>query len=398
MGIHDIYLDRQREYGFTTFGNKNVCGECIDEHYIQKFIEEKAYSSFCDYCGNEDEDGSFIAADIDEVMEFIIDHLKYEWGHPDNEGVGFDSREGGYLGVSVYDGWDFAGDILCHEAEIVNSSLIEDIRDNLADTMWCEVDPYALSQGEELFFTWKSFSNQVKYETRYVFSDSSGIQNTEGSLEPFEIIKFIGSWVEDIGLIDELPSQKIYRARVSSKGEVFKSPREIGTPPRDYALNSNRMSPAGIPMFYGAIDINTALLEVNYQAGEGSVASIGEFINSSSLTVLDLTSFPKMPSIFDEKEREKRYVINFFYNFLDDFTKPISKDGKEHIDYVPTQIVTEYFRRIFSTKDDRKLDGIVYRSSKNGEKSFVLFFENEDFGDSSSSSEMILNNVSFLPS
>ena len=51
-------------------------------------------------------------------------------------------------------------------------------------------------------------------------------------------------------------------------------------------------------------------------------------------------------------------------------------DGREHIEYVPTQIVTEYFRRIFRV-EGRRLDGIIYESSRVvGRNAFVLFCEN----------------------
>ncbi|MCG8396110.1 RES domain-containing protein [Bacillus atrophaeus] len=399
MGIQDRLLDRQSVYGFTTFGDKYVCGDCINESFLQKLIEENADSNFCSYCDATNEEGFSIAADIDDVMEYIIDHLKYEWGNPDDEGVGYDSREGGYLGVSIYDGWDFVEEILCPEAEIENEYLMKDIKNQLIDTMWCEIDPYGTSEEEELYFSWRTFSNLVKHETRYVFYKTAASVNIDGSLNPYEIIDFIGSMVEELGLIKVLPPQKFYRVRVSNKGEYFNSSKEIGTPPREYALNSNRMSPAGIPMFYGACDMDTALLEVDYKQGENVIASVGEFENTKELTVLDLTEIPKIPSIFNEEEREKRQVIIFFYKFLEDFSKPISKDGKEHIDYVPTQIVTEYFRHIFKTIDGKTLDGIAYRSSRNGKKSYVLFLENKEFGEfgaEGSSYEMILTKFSHI--
>ncbi|SIS43547.1 HEPN-associated N-terminal domain-containing protein [Salimicrobium flavidum] len=402
MGMHDRLLDRQSEYGFTTFGDNYVCAQCINENVLQTYIKENACSTYCDYCGRNNEEGSWIAADIDEVMEFIIDHIKYEWGNPDDEGVGYDSREGGYLGVSVYDGWDFSEDVLCDEAEIENSDLIEDIREKLMDTMWCEIDPYGLSKGEELSFSWRAFSNLVKYETRYVFYKVTDSNADDSFINPYEIIDFIGSMVADIGLIKNIPSKEIfYRVRVSSDGEFFYSSKKIGTPPREYAINSNRMSPAGIPMFYGAAEKETALKEVDYNPRKDVVASIGEFKNNRDLTILDLTLLPKVPSIFNEDEREKRHVIHFFYNFLDDFTKPISKDGKEHVDYVPTQIVTEYFRHIFKTEKCESLDGIRFKSSRDGKQSYVLFFENKDFGEqdgNSTACEMILTKVSHLTS
>jgi hypothetical protein len=57
-------------------------------------------------------------------------------------------------------------------------------------------------------------------------------------------------------------------------------------------------------------------------------------------------------------------------------SKSIEKDGREHIEYVPTQIVTEFFRYPFSEDNKISIDGIIYPSSKNiGKKACVLFFD-----------------------
>jgi hypothetical protein len=71
-------------------------------------------------------------------------------------------------------------------------------------------------------------------------------------------------------------------------------------------------------------------------------------------------------------------LSKFLRGFLDDFTQPIDREDRSHIDYVPTQIVTEYFRRVFVLEDGKSLDGIVYPSSKaNGHAAVVLFATND---------------------
>ena len=49
--------------------------------------------------------------------------------------------------------------------------------------------------------------------------------------------------------------------------------------------------------------------------------------------------------------------------FIEDFRKPVEKDGREHINYVPTQIVTEYFRSVVKIGGGT-VDGVRYRSSR----------------------------------
>jgi len=54
-------------------------------------------------------------------------------------------------------------------------------------------------------------------------------------------------------------------------------------------------------------------------------------------------------------------------------------DGYEHIEYVPTQVVTEYFRYVVPEIAIYKIDGIVYPSAKEGGKNCcVLFFDNDE--------------------
>lgn len=392
MGYHKDLLIRQNELGFSTLGDKHVCSECVSDIYIQTYIEENATVASCDYCGAENEDT--LAADVNLIMKFIMTGIKYEWGNPDDEGVSYDSREGGYQGVEIYDGWDFTESILDSEVGINSVRLFEDIREALIDTRWCKIDPYGLTRDEELFYTWNDFSEQVKHSMRYLFLNSSyDSSNQKQRVVPHEILDNIAGFVEELKLIQVVTSSKFFRARVSSKGELFYKAKEIGTPAKEYAESSNRMSPAGIPMFYGAESVETALMEVKYKSGKNVVASIGEFINNEKLTLLNLTFLPKLPSIFNHKEREKRWVVKFFHSFLNDFTKPIEKDGREHVDYVPTQIVTEYFKYVFKYRNTG-IDGIVYPSSLNNKKAYVLFFENEDCNDDRSTSGLTLKSVS----
>ncbi len=60
----------------------------------------------------------------------------------------------------------------------------------------------------------------------------------------------IGRLCSEFGLVEDLPAGSvIFRARESKRALTV---RELGPPPRDLALQSNRMSPAGIVMFYAS--------------------------------------------------------------------------------------------------------------------------------------------------
>jgi len=108
------------------------------------------------------------------------------------------------------------------------------------------------------------------------------------------------------------------------------------------------MSPAGIPMFYGAVDGYTAVAETPTGRIEKSqIISVAEFVSVKEFWVVDLSTLPRIPSRFSETSRHERGAIRFLHDFVSDLSKPVKKDGREHIEYVPTQIVTEYFRHVF---------------------------------------------------
>jgi hypothetical protein len=63
-------------------------------------------------------------------------------------------------------------------------------------------------------------------------------------------------------------------------------------------------------------------------------------------------------------------------SFARDVVKPVDRNGSEHIEYVPTQIVTEYLRLIHRTDDDTSVDGLLCTSSRNGARCAVIFIDN----------------------
>ena len=124
-------------------------------------------------------------------------------------------------------------------------------------------------------------------------------------------------------------------------------------------------------MFYGSDDKQTTLAEMPELPEH---YAIGTFETLRPLRVLDLTSV-RSPSIFDMSEHANYDWLLFMSEFLHDFSSPIERDDRIHIDYVPTQVVTEYLR-------DAKLDGlppvegIKYRSARRkGGTCYVLFID-----------------------
>ena len=172
----------------------------------------------------------------------------------------------------------------------------------------------------------------------------------------------VGEFVRDLGLIRTLDGQRaLYRVRHEMEGTSFDTFGELGPPPDDLA-RAGRMNPAGIAYFYAAREPGTALGEVVTEPP--ARIAIGEFRPKDGLAVLDLTDLPEPPSVFDMDQYDRYQRLVFLGDFVERISMPVRKDGMEHVEYVPSQVVCEFFAQVFGRKDDgRPVDGIAYRSA-----------------------------------
>jgi len=213
----------------------------------------------------------------------------------------------------------------------------------------------------------------VKYKTRYVFFNQWDEDHEDERAK--NILEFISKAVDKLDLIKEvLPQIGFYRGRTHNTREnAFTSDNQLAAPPACYA-KANRMSAEGISIFYGANNIKTALAEI-YNAID-RYATVAQFKNNQKLFLLDLSKIlhMKLPSLFDRENRDKRGYIRFFKEFINMIINPV--DNIPAIEYVPTQILTEYFRHVYQY--GYLADGIIYPSVKNPNgKCYALFFNNE---------------------
>jgi hypothetical protein len=142
------------------------------------------------------------------------------------------------------------------------------------------------------------------------------------------------------------------------------------------------MSPAGIVMMYVSEDAVTA---INETADNPGTYAIGKFRTLRDITILDLAELPPIPSLFtelpDSLEYNPRHALIFLHRLARDISRPILRDDRVHIEYVPTQVVTEYVRAA-ATPHVNKIDGIRYRSSRReGGISLVLFADESNVVD-----------------
>lgn len=288
----------------------------------------------------------------------------------------YDSAEGGYQGRV----WEIS-ELLLYELELElphdkEGRLLKAITDRIHQKWWCEMHPWGLSDTDRHTMSWEAFCYSVKHERRYFFLDLA----LGGHLfTPAEVLRRILNYAQDFGLFVTLDKgTKLFRAR---RGWHLSSAAELGPPPPQCATKPNRMSPAGIPMFYASDNPETAVREIARKPG---AFSIGQFETQRKVTILDLTRLPPIPSIFepvpDYLEYSPRTVLSFLHHAARDISQPVQASQAE-IEYVPTQVFTEYVRSVVLHEGTR-VEGIKYASAVHqGHASFVLFATQENVFD-----------------
>ena len=100
---------------------------------------------------------------------------------------------------------------------------------------------------------------------------------------------------------------------------------------------------------------------------------VGEWVAKDDLFFLDFSKQLFPISVFDSENLEKQMIVNFFYNFLEDVNKFIPEQDKE-LEYIPTQVISEFFRCVFLTNDQKRLSGIIYPSKKGNGLYYAVFY------------------------
>lgn len=375
MGGAKKWAMEQHERGWG-YHDSIVCIDCVESPALKKIIASNNCNKKCSYCKSKKTTTTFeilmnaIMEKVHEEYEEPVQHQPYE--------------DGEYVFNSSF----LTPDMLFLEVGLeCHADLWEDIVKSINNDDWVVKDFFNQNPLSVLNYAWSDFVDLVKYSSRYVFLNHSPSEkdrdfNDYDSINPIKILEIIQNGIIDHQLTSTIkPGGPIFRARFHDANESVLTARHLGTPPPEMAALANRMSPAGIPMFYGAIDKKTAASEAWSKQAKNTILTIGEFTPTRELRMVDLTKIPKNIDYFAYGYRTK-HLLYFLNAFLKDFTKPILKDGKEHIEYVPTQVVIEYLRLTNHPQLKEPFDGIIYPSSVTGRKACVIFATNDQCIDS----------------
>jgi hypothetical protein len=218
---------------------------------------------------------------------------------------------------------------------------------------WLDNEKFGLSQ-------WQTFSENVKHKARYF------------NHKDFSVTNFLDKLQDLFSHLEYSTNLTIYRARkINSLEEeitITSNPScELGKVPIKFAQN-NRFSPIGISYGYFALDKTTAIKEI--RATNDDKVAIGKFKITDELRLVDFRfkSMESKVNIFNTDLDISLYCQQqFIKEFLQDISKPI-KDSKQHLEYIPTQIMAEYIWHL-------EIDGFLFDSSQNKDGVNLVVFE-----------------------
>ncbi len=345
----------------------SVCSQCIDQEDLTSFIEGHEGPRGCWFCGLEDAPTIPLEELADHMRECLsnfysraIDHLPYE------------SREGGYQGTT----WE-THELITDYGEVEfprdeDDKLLFDLSNEVLDDLWCEYDWLSLDYDELLLLDWKEFCRLIQHRRRFFFQQNDFEEPDGRGFSPMNTLREFSRLSRELGLYRNISQGNVFfRARVFPSGGEEWSAKALGPPPSELATQSNRMSPPGIPMMYVSEMEQTAILEVG-----ATEAAVGRFKLERDVLLLDLADVPEVPGIFSGQDRQKTLELAFLNSFTREIGKPIERDDRVHVDYIPSQVVTEFIRD--SRIDGRQVDGIRYSSNSDDFGINVVLFATQE--------------------
>jgi len=328
-----------------------VCSSCFSDTDLRAWIRSFNGPRGCDACGGYDSP----TLELTEICEHIEMCLRKFWGLA-VEQLPYESAEGGYQGETWY-----TNEVVFDEEQLElprdrDGRLYNAMTRTLTDELWCDWDWLSLDDDVALRSSWESFCETVKYVRRFFFHQLGGSPDDRDSYSSAAVLQAIAMFSEQLGLIRTLPARTLlWRARPDIPRGTRIQPADFGPPPKDRALQSNRMNPPGIPMMYAASTASAAKKETR-----ATTARVGAWRTLKEARILDLRNLPSVPGVFSDVSRHEILGLRFLWHFSDAIMSPVERDERVHIEYLPSQVATEFLRDFEFAGGH--LDGVAYRS------------------------------------
>ncbi|MHA7191950.1 RES family NAD+ phosphorylase [Arthrobacter sp. MDT2-16] len=364
MGGVKAYAQFIEDRGFD-YLDGSLCLDHIKDRRLSIELEEEDDLDACRLCGET----ITRRTSLDSVLLVVMEAVNGLFTPTYNDPYEFDQH--------TTDQWGVVEFVCDGVFDSTSDDLMQLFADCIHEESWAD-NPGSL---EETVLGWDQFVDDVKSASRFVFLADNRLSTSYGSPGQ-RSAGFLNSLLpyienESLRLLTVLLAAfAFYRGRlVSRPNDPMHLAKDLGPAPASVAT-SNRMSPTGIPMFYASGSPITACRELAAHGSE-RYARIGKFVSQRQLKVLDLTRLPKLPSPFDAEKRNHHGIMAFFTRFAEAITAPLEPGSVEELEYVPTQVVTEFFRWV----PENKIDGIKLKSAQDSKATYVLFFSASDFTD-----------------
>lgn len=362
MGGTKRLIEIYDDLGYALSGNYYVCLECLVCSHLIKEMKRVTFRGICSFCESKRK-----VLDVEDFFKEIVEAIREDgWVRAVDEGS-YDSGEGGFQQECI-ERREIAKDISI-EAGVTNDKLLVVI-ENSFDDEWMIDKPYGQDYLDDIFRNgWDVFQNRILHDRRYTYFIEKDCQ----AINQFSLLM---NYLMSYNIVNIDQDQILYRGRTFDENTpVEKDPNKYGPPPIEKTKNC-RMSPKGISYFYCSTDENTVISEIKRK----NTKSIGliQYNPKKNLKILDLSSIIRKPCPFDKTHRIYRKGIDFLNEFILEISKPVVLDDKEHIDYIPTQVIAEYIKGQFFSKG---IIGVKYNSEKSKNGFNYVFFCSEDVGE-----------------
>lgn len=353
-----------------------ICPNCIENQDLKKYVQDNSDENSQERCFLCKRKGIPLLS-LGELLAYIRICICKNYQKAIEE-LYYDSKEGGYQGPRT-DAYDLTEELLGGECQRIQELVSEEVLEGgkMGSELWTPINSSNYVKEDLMHYSWERFEQIIRYKYRYTFLalESYSKEKTEiFAQSPVDTLKMLEDLIKNLNLFYTLSKGSVlYRARASAV--PLTQVQEVCAPTINLAKD-NRMSPRGIPMFYCSTSEEVAAREIKCATNESKY--LATFTVLKDLTLLDLTQVPQEYSIFSKYE-ERNPGIRFFNSFITEISKPVSNE-ENFIEYIPTQILSEYFRYFIRTPQGKPIDGIRYSSSqiKNG-INYALFFTSNYF-------------------
>lgn len=366
-------------------GENTVCSCHFEDENLRQHIERNGEIGTCTFCGKEAK-----VIDFANFIEHVKNVVYRYFGTLDDENIPLELFHENSHGFGLIEEIMFEGEQTPHInllRSLSSSSLLQELEliadnDLLNEAIescfdmgqeWIRHNPMSFTEGQWVSYYWKSFCDTIKSRRRFTIDEYEFEGDYYGNTLSYkDVINRIFSAIKDAQMCITLPQgARLYRSRVFEEKPENPQFDDLTSAPTENA-KQNRMSPAGISMFYSSLQAKTNHAELGSIEG---VIVTGRFTLKRDVRILDLTSLPSL-SYWGKGDIGE---MEFLYDFAKDVSRPIKRDDRIHIEYLPTQAFTEYIRYRFKDNNGAPLDGIMFNSSiPNAGKNVVLFCNKEE--------------------